>query len=282
MSKAKLSDSRSLDIKSILTNLLLLSFGLVLTMSGTYAFRQSVLLSNIAIGLGVGLLGTAVAGFLTDWIIAPHSTKVLEEAIARTMGTPALILPKRTLLTEMYRSMVVEAREVDLTSLTLKAFFNGFSIQEIVGYIKQGKHFRIMVLLPGAPVTRIREKEEKAADFTAAIQESLRIVESIYRSWERGDKREWRGSFEVRLYDSIPCFAFFRADSRFIIGYYYHHSVGLHSECVLIKTESVLEHDIAANMREHFRILWRDNEDHVVCRISKRQSFFGDEHLIMK
>jgi len=113
-----LSAHRFPETKPLLTYLILFLLGVTLTLSGAFVFEQSSLLSRGAAGLGIGLLAAAVAGFLTDWIISPHSTEVLQKTISDAVGAPALLLPRRTLLTEMYQNMTKEATEIEIIGLT--------------------------------------------------------------------------------------------------------------------------------------------------------------------
>jgi hypothetical protein len=265
------------ETKPLLTYLILFLLGVTLTLSGAFVFEQSSLLSRGAAGLGIGLLAAAVAGFLTDWIISPHSTEVLQKTISDAVGAPALLLPRRTLLTEMYQNMTKEATEIDIIGLTLDTFFKGFKIEEITQYIKSGRNFRIMLLFPDSYVAQIRQKEEMGTNFASIIGDSLRIIENICGIWKQGNKREWQGSFEVRFYDTLPHHAYFRADNQFIMGFYFRHTAGVHSEGILIRQKIFSEQDIAANLGEHFEVLWADNKDNTLCSIRAEQGFFKPE-----
>jgi len=274
MDKQSSSDDRNpSDAKLLWINSLLFLSGLVLILSGTFILISPAWLSNTVIGLGVGLLGTAVAGTLTAWIIAPHSTEALQKAISKAIGAPAIVLPKRSLLSETYLKMMKEATEIEIVGLTLKAFFVSCSAQDIAEHIRQGKHFKILLLFPDAYVTQIRQREEKATDLVADIEASIRVIEGIFKNWQCR-RRGWHGSFEVRFYDTLPYLAYFRADEQFIIGFYYHHIVGHHSECILVRQKAILEQDIATNLEKHFGALWQDNGGNTLCRIDKRQGFF--------
>jgi hypothetical protein len=248
----------------------------VFILGGTFVVVRPTWLSTTVIGLGVGLLATAVAGILTAWIIAPRSTDALEKMIARTIGAPVTLLQRRALLAETYLQMMKEATHIDIVAMTLKAFFVSCSNQDIVKCIEQGKHFRIMLLFPDACVTQIRQREEPASNLAADVAVSTRKVQEIFNVWEQS-RRQWQGSFEVRFYDTLPYHAYFRADDRFIVGFYYHSTVGHQSECILVRENAILEQGIAANLKDHFSALWRDSEPNTLCRLDRRQGFFRPE-----
>jgi len=152
MNEDRYSKRRPIDTRSLLIHLLLLLSGLVSVLGGTFVFVSPSWISNLIIGLGIGLLGTAVAGLLTAWIIAPHSAEALEKTISRVVGAPAIVLPRRTALNETYLKMIEGATEIEITGLTLKAFFVSCSVDQLVKYIKQGKSFKILLLFPDAYV----------------------------------------------------------------------------------------------------------------------------------
>jgi hypothetical protein len=67
------------------------------------------------------------------------------------------------------------------------------------------------------------------------------------------------------------------ADNQFIMGFYFRHTAGVHSEGILIRQKIFSEQDIAANLGEHFKALWADNKDNTLCSIRAEQGFFKPE-----
>lgn len=253
----------------------ILLIGFSLTLMG-FIFDRLSIWSGLFVGLGASCMATAVAGFVTVLIVAPSSADALLERISQTLGSPAVLLSQRTLLTERYRDLTQNATNIDITSMTLKAFLSGFRTDDIIEYIVQGKKFRILLLFPDSQGARVRQKEEPEANLESDIYAAVRAAKTIHDAWKGPNKRKWRGSLEVRFYETLPYHAYFRADDTFVIGFYYHHVAGIHSEAVQFSADQ----DVSISFSEHFKKLWEHNEQNALCYIHMSDGFWKYQDLV--
>ena len=208
----------------------------------------------------------------------------------RTEPTRVCVESARARLTEKYFHLASKAKEIEVAGLTLKSFHDHFDMEDIMGLVKKGKKFRILVLFPTAYVTRIRQKEETTPNFVEDISASLKYFEDIHKIWKK-EGSVWKGRLEVRFYDTIPYFAYFGAGRVSILGFYFHHKSGLQSACIQIQEPARArikmdqpEERLAADIRQHFETLWDDNKANTFCVIGPKRprSFIKSRKEIFK
>jgi|GEM_PF-1477730 len=189
-----------------------------------------------------------------------------------------MALQERRYLSGSYIRWTGEAEKIDIITLSMAIMLDHYNAQEMIGWINEGKTIRVLVLNPNASVTKLRGREEgialekkileKVQRLKMLCKKSLEFIKQQESSnaWER-----FKGSFEVRIYDGIPYFGYFKADSKMVIGLYYSHLTGMESEALLIRES---ETGIFKKMIDHFNSLWEgkseegDIVDRRVCLIS--------------
>ena len=207
--------------------------------------------------------------------------RIKEELAALGSESPASLLPARRLLTQVYEEKTAKATQVDIITLTMETLLSHYSEDRLVQWIlHEGKRIRILVLAPDALATRIRGREE-GIDLAAKIVHQMDRLRRLYgKVQERVEdcSEQCKGSLEVRAYDSLPYFAYFRADAEMVIGLYYSHQEGLNSECIYLNRS---EHPVFHKMQGHFDALWSGKigadtplESRIICQISSSGFYF--------
>ena len=221
--------------------------------------------------LGVILVGIGI------WVLL--SAERVKKAANASIGTGEQITihPERSVITSDYFKLAKRAWNIDVLGLTLKSFRDFFGVTDIIQLLRDGKKLRILILFPTAYVTQIRQMEEKkdnSANFEDDIETTIQTFEKISaKCKEQGLK----GALEVRFYDTIPYFAYFRADNSFVLGPYYHHKSGLKSQSIFIEDEpkkgdNPVTNGLTADLKQHFETLWADNQRNTFCVIGSSYS----------
>jgi hypothetical protein len=229
--------------------------GLILGLLAVGSFNVDKFLSLLVAGISTSLIATGIVGLFTLWIIAPQNARRLEEMIKDAVGFPARILPERRFINKQYVELTEAADRIDVISLSLYAFYDNYPREKLVEWIKEkGKKFRVLVLSPEGRAAELRSMAENI-DLGKKIRESLwqfqKICDRAESDLNKGS--EWAGGLEIRTYDSIPYFAYFRADQQMIVGLYYSHVPGTQSEAILIQKGDGPIYD---KMKGHFEALW--------------------------
>lgn len=261
------NSKRPIDVWLLVSCLIMLLVGLALVLVEAYAPIALPWLTTVLEGIGVGLLGTGVAGIVTAWVVSPRSSQELRRTLSEVVGSPALLLRQRSRLSELYEKKIKGAQEIDIIAMTLSAFFDNFSRDELVELVQNGRSFRLMLWSPTSRAMEIRQQEEPGANIKNDIGLAITNVKRVY---DRLTEERGTGSFEVRFYETPAYHAYLRGDDEFIIGLYYHHTTGLHSECISIREKLCAEQGVADNLRKHFDALWNENQANLLCRIPAR------------
>jgi hypothetical protein len=250
-----------------------------------FVYDQTGLINTISIGVGISLVATGVTGIIVSRTIRPKTEEEIEMAIKRTMGSPATFLQERRYINEKYYiPKFSTAKQIDIITLSMMMLLEMSASQDLVRWVvNDGKNIRILVLSPESPSAVLRGREE-GIDLAVKIKEEIKRLYKLYRAFrtEINHTKKCAGSLEVRCYDGIPYFAYFRVDREIIMGLYYSHLEGNLSECILLKelNEPICE-DVFRKMRDHFEALWAGKhetntspQDRVICKISRAGSYF--------
>jgi hypothetical protein len=220
-----------------------------------------------------------LASMVSAQIVGPlrsDLSEIKEDIEALGQDSPARFLQARRKLTRTYEEKTTKATEVDIIALTMEVLLSHYSEDHLVQWIlHEGKRIRILVLSPNALAAGVRGREE-GIDLAAKIMHQMHRLRRLYNKILERIKDcsgQCKGYLEVRTYDGIPYFAYFRADEDMIIGLYYSHLEGLDSECIHLNES---EHLVFQKMKGHFDTLWSgktegsdsDIEGRVVCRVS--------------
>ncbi|GAA0666933.1 hypothetical protein GCM10010193_18240 [Kitasatospora atroaurantiaca] len=94
------------------------------------------------------------------------------------------------------------------------------------------QRIRILLLHPSSPVARLRDEALRTVrdpaldeDVTASVQRSLSILESIFREVPRED----RVRLQVRVYNSLPSIAVYKADQHYLVSSFLHGQLAIRS-----------------------------------------------------
>jgi hypothetical protein len=187
---------------------------------------------------------------------------------------------ERALMTNYYIDKANQGSTIEIITLTLQVALENYGEGRFLRWIQEGKQIRILVLSPFSMATKLRSREENSDENFLAnkIIQKVELLKNLYNT--AGDLLEhknYAGSMEVRFYDGIPYFAYFRTENSMAIGLYYSHIAGLQSEVLLVDTKS----SVYENMKAHFERLWnkgdkQEREKMTVCVISKLHMHFID------
>ena len=189
------------------------------------------------------------------------------------------VLQERKFLTGNYVDWARTAKEIEIITLSMSYILDGYGDQELIGWINGGKTIKILVLNPNAYVTKLRGREE-GIDLKRKILLQVQRLKKLCKESKEFIKNQeessnaldgFTGSLEVRIYDGIPYFGYFKADNIMVIGLYYSHLPGVEAEALRIQES---ETGIFKKMIDHFNSLWEgkseesDIVDRQICKIS--------------
>ena len=192
---------------------------------------------------------------------------------------------ERSRMTEYYIEKANSGSTIEIITLTLQVALENYGEDRFLRWIQEGKQIRILVLSPFSLAAKLRSREEKPddEDFLAnKIIKQVEVLKNLYCTAEDLlEHKNYAGSMEVRFYDAIPYFAYFRTENAMAIGLYYSHIKGLQSEVILVDPKS----SVYQNMSMHFSKLWgkgdrKNREKMTVCVISKQHMHFMDLKLL--
>lgn len=193
---------------------------------------------------------------------------------------------ERSRMTEYYITQADKGSTIEIISLSLEVVLNNYGDDRFIRWIREGKHIRILVLSPLSMGARLRSREESGNE--AFLPEKIVVqignLQNLYNHAVGAlEHTSYRGSLEVRLYEGIPYFAYFRTENAMAIGLYYSHIKGLQSEVILVDVDSTVYN----NMSGHFEKLWnkgdrKEREETTVCVISEPHMHFVDLNELRK
>lgn len=136
----------------------------------------------------------------------------------------------------------------------MEVFINNYGDDLVEWIVRQGKQFRLLVLKPDTPITKIRGTEERI-NLDSKIKAQVESIEGLSIKIKSAitNYGKCKGFLEIKFYEGIPYYAYFRADQEMIIGFYYSHLTGLQSECIYIQES---DNPIYKKMTGHFEKLW--------------------------
>lgn len=216
--------------------------------------------------------------------------KVRKESLSGNPADGALVRQKpceislseveRSRMTEYYIEAANSGSTIEIITLTLQVALENYGEDRFLKWIQEGKEIRILVLSPFSMAAKLRSREESNDEsfLSNKIIKQVEVLKNLYNHAEDLlEHKNYAGSMEVRFYEGIPYFAYFRTNNAMAIGLYYSHIKGLQSEVILVDTKST----VYENMSAHFAKLWnkpdkKDRESMTVCVISKSYMHFID------
>jgi len=186
----------------------------------------------------------------------------------------------RACMTEYYIREVDEGSTIEIISLTLQVVLENYGEDRILKWVKGGKKFRILILYPFSMGAKLRSLEESDDEsfLTKKINKQVLRLKDLYEMARKFDNfKHYNGSLEVRFYDGIPYFAYFRTENTMALGLYYSHIKGLQSEVVFLDKKT----NVYKNMTNHFSVLWekgdkKEGNKMTLCIISEHRMSFND------
>ncbi|MCI0610785.1 MAG: DUF5919 domain-containing protein, partial [Anaerolineae bacterium] len=240
----------------------------------------------------IGDFGTFMAGvvgiqFIYERYIKAEEQRVFLSYIKAISGSPVLFLPEKRghLSKEYYLPKSAIAKNIDIITLSMRMINEEYAKGDLVRWVvKDGKNFRILVLSPESSSAILIGRQE-GISLPDKIKGEIKRLGNLHQQFQKEvDKAGMcKGSLEVRYYDGIPYYAYFKADHEIIIGLYYSHIVGNESECFLVKeTNEPVYADVFRNFVDHFEILWGDKNQpktrgRVICRIGSEGVYFKNK-----
>jgi len=125
----------------------------------------------------------------------------------------------------------------------------------IVCKLREGCEIQIMFMAPTCNlINRIAKEEgQMEQELLQDIDQSLVICKSIYERLGRETGLNNGGKLYIRLYNSIPHFAYHRDDEDVIVGFYFRKHTGSGTPAL-----RVLDRTMKIRFEEHFKILFDD------------------------
>lgn len=256
--------------------------GLILGLYIVGDFDFNELAALLGVGVAGSLIASGISGLFVQLIIAPQAARTVTAAVRSVVGHPARVLDERQHLNREFSELTEKGDNIDLISLTLTSFTENTHRKKLYKWIARGrKHIRIMLLSPDSIIGSRRGEDEGGVDLSRKIKESITRL-SIFCEYARvksGDGQKLKGSLEVRVFDSIPYFAYLRCDNVVMIGFYYSHVPGIQSEVLRIEESS---HPVLAKTKRHFEKVWSSEcprlgtgEERRVCCIRNGEVSFN-------
>ena len=244
--------------------------GLILGLAVIGKFDSGAFISLLGAGVAASLIASGVSGIFALWIIAPQTSRSVEEALRATLGHPVHILSERRYLSQDFFKLAEGGREIDIISLSLNSFVDNTPVNSLLGWIAEGgKRFRIIVLAPESLITERRGIEE-GIELPQKIRDNLRRFGNLcaFAEHEKASGRIFKGSLEVRTFDAVPYFSYLRADDWMLLGLYYSHVPGMQSEVIRVQKG---DGTIFLKAQGHFEKLWDEPGDGATGRPKGRR-----------
>jgi hypothetical protein len=127
--------------------------------------------------------------------------------------------------------------------------------------VDQRVQVRILLLHPSSPVARLRDEALHTIrdpaleeDVKASVERCLSILESLYR----GVQEEDRARLQLRVYNSLPSIAVYKADDRYLVSSFLHGQLAIDSTQMEIDGgETVMGREV----QQELDTLWRVGSD---------------------
>lgn len=193
---------------SVFICLFLAMLGMIIGLAvlGDYSLKS--LASLLGAGIAASLIASGISGLFALWIIAPQTARSVEETIRATLGHPVHILSERRYLSQDFFMLTESARNIDIISLSLASFVENTPLNSLLRWIAEGKCLRLLVLAPSSGAASQRGREE-GINLPNKIKDSIRQFHRICEHAKALIKNHhtFKGSLEVRIFDSLPYFA---------------------------------------------------------------------------
>lgn len=231
-------------------------------------FSAKAFVSLLGAGIAASLIASGISGLFALWIIGPQTARTVEETIRSTLGHPVHILSERRYLSQDFFMLTESARNVDIISLSLTSFVENTPLNSLLRWIAEGRCFRLLVLAPSSGAATLRGREE-GINLPNKIKDSIRQFHRIceHAKAEVKDHHTFKGSLEVRIFDSIPYFAYLRCDGSALLGLYYSHVPGIQSEVIRLQKG---DSSAFTKVEGHFEKLWNELSEGGAAAESRR------------
>jgi len=127
--------------------------------------------------------------------------------------------------------------------------------------VEQRVQVRIMLLHPSSPVARLRDEALRTVrdpaleeDVRASVERCLSILESLHRSVREEDRARLR----VRVYNSLPSIAVYKADEHHLVSSFLHGQLAIDSTQIEIDGGDTV---MGREVQRELDMLWRIGSD---------------------
>jgi len=209
---------------------------------------------------------------------------VSDPDVARHIIANVPILEMRQYLTDLYVAKARKAKKIDLTTLTMETFLNAY-YENLPRWLADGKEIRVLCLAPNACATIVRGRQEQhPLDKKILLQHErlATLCKNLKNKKDDGSLISVQGSLEVRVYDGMPYHAYFRADNEIILGFYFAHVTGLHSECLYLQKSQSTSSVLFERVKNEFDYNWKESARRPmfsVCSIIDSELRFDESAL---
>ena len=243
----------------ILSEVIVLLVGCLL-----FVLLDNELVRNVAAGLiTAGITAVIFEGVLKD--------EVLGELRAYMKPTLRLVGIRKE-MDQTYLDLFEGAhKRIDIVALTSENLTRVYGSRLKSKILTEPCDIRILSLDPESPLWQYRLQEE--SDYSheqikttiASSTEFLKGIANRIKD-ETDTQSDLHGSLVVKQHSNMPHFAYFRADSRIIIGLYYSFTVGLKSHAIVVEDQSS---SLFRNLEQHFEAMWGRSHIDVVSITSR-------------
>lgn len=219
-------------------------------------------LAYMTIGIIAGYLAFERWSSNRDWEhLDVDLARMKNEILAESQKGPIRLLDTRQYLDSYYKEHFIQAGYcADVIALTAENFVRVSGGDLVNKLFTSSCTIRILILDPAKKdgIWQLRLKDEPRTSLEW-VNKQLEASKEFFKSCEVEIKQRINrgerilGSYEVRLYQSIPYFGYFQADDLVTLGLYYSEKVGFHSYAVeFTNCPAGLKDDL----KHHFDHLW--------------------------
>lgn len=245
----------------ILGELIIILTGVVLLL----LFEQNSLIKSV----GIGLVTAGIASLLFEGILKEEFINELK----KTLSPNVKILGLRQNMDNIYLELFRSARkQIDIMALTSEGMMKTYGKHLENKIMTESCDIRILILNYDSKLWDYRIKEEGGSFSRRILEEISKKVLEFYKGISNSiakkvsSNEEIKGSLAVKLHENIPYSAYFRADEKLIVGFYYSYTTGNRSHAIEVSPNS----DLFNSLERHFDAIWNKSKTKELINISYR------------
>ncbi|MFF4343348.1 hypothetical protein ACFY00_25880 [Kitasatospora sp. NPDC001540] len=217
---------------------------------GTFDSGQASLCVLGAVAMCLAVMSRAVSRI--DGIDEKVAALVEGRSRAGNLRESGLVTAHPVLPAELFKEYVGAARsEVTILQTWIPDFAEHFR-EPVRAALTRGVPVRILLLLPNSPVVGLRERslgESEQHKVKLEVRINLEVLSSLWLDLDGPA----RARLQVRMYDTLPSVAVYRADDHYLVSSF------LHGKKAVMCTQSEVRGDdtlIGREVRNEFEAIW--------------------------